>query len=83
MVRATWTVTGTPTISLSSGGTASYSSGSGSNSLVFTYAVGAGQTATNLAVTSINLAGGTIKDSVGNAANLFGPLPTFAGLNVK
>jgi hypothetical protein len=34
-------------------------------------------------VTSINLAGGTIKDSVGNAANLFGPLTTFAGLNVK
>jgi hypothetical protein len=83
MVRATWTVAGTPTISLSNGGTAYYSSGSGSNSLVFTYTVGAGQTATNLAVTSINLAGGTINDSVGNASNLSGPLTTFAGLNVN
>jgi len=83
MVRATWTVTGTPTISLSNGGTASYRSGSGSNLLVFTYPVGAGQTATNLAVTSINLAGGTINDSVGNAANLSGPLITFTDLNVN
>ena len=83
MVRATWTVTGTPTISLSSGGTAYYTSGSGSNSLVFTYTVGAGQTASNLAVTSINLAAGTINDSVGNASNVSGPLTTFTGLNVN
>src|SRR5262249_8656336 len=82
MVRATWAVTGTPTISLSSGGTASYSRGSGSNSLVFTYTVGAGQTATNLAVTSLNLAGGTIIDAVGNPANLSGPITKFTGLNV-
>ena len=36
------TVTGTPTLALNSGGTASYSSGSGGSTLTFNYTVGAG-----------------------------------------
>ncbi len=64
------TVTGTPTLSLSSGGTATYAGGSGSASLTFTYTVAAGQSATDLTVSSFNLAGGTVSDAAGNAANL-------------
>jgi hypothetical protein len=82
-VAGGWTVTGTPTLTLSDGGTAVYTSGSGTNSLVFTYTVGSLDSAANLAITSINLAGGTIKDSYGNAAVLSGPLTTFAGLSVN
>ena len=37
-----WTVSGSPTLTLNSGGTAYYSSGSGTNALVFNYVVGAG-----------------------------------------
>ena len=36
-------VTGTPTLTLNDGGTASYVSGSGSSALVFSYTVAAGQ----------------------------------------
>src|SRR5262249_55661164 len=36
-------VTGTPVLALNSGGTASYTSGSGGSTLSFTYTVGAGQ----------------------------------------
>ena len=77
-----WTVTGTPTFSLSSGGAATYSGGSGTNTLTFTYPVGAGDIATNLAITAVNLNGATIKDAVGNSANLTGAVTTFNGLNV-
>ncbi|HYG04456.1 MAG TPA: Ig-like domain-containing protein [Chryseosolibacter sp.] len=62
---------GTPTLTLSSGGTATYASGSGTTTLSFTYTVGAGETsATALAVTAFNLNGGTIKDNPTNDAIL-------------
>ncbi len=77
-----WTVTGTPTFSLNSGGTASYSGGSGTNTLTFTYTVRVGDSATNLTITAVNLNGATIKDAVGNSANLTGAVTTFNGLNV-
>jgi hypothetical protein len=83
MAAADWTVTGTPTLTLNSGGTAVYTGGTGTNSLVFAYKVGPGDIAANLAITSINLAGGTIKDSYGNAAVLTGPLTTFTGLSIN
>jgi hypothetical protein len=65
-------VTGTPIIALNDGGTATYQSGSGTNALVFTYTVAAGDTASDLALTSsgISLNGGTIQDLAGNTANL-------------
>ena len=66
------TVTGTPTLSLSSGGTASFTGGSGSSALTFAYTVAAGQSAADLAVTSFNLGAGTVVDVAGNAANLAG-----------
>lgn len=78
-----WTVTGSPRINLNTGGIATYSSGSGTSSLVFTYTVGGGDATTGLAITSFNLNGGTIKDAFGNTAVLTGPLTTFTGLAIN
>jgi hypothetical protein len=65
------TVAGTPTLSLNDGGTAAFVGGSGTNALTFSYTVGAGDANTaSLAVTAVNLAGGSIADAVGDAANL-------------
>ena len=61
---------GTPTLTLNDGGTATYSGGSGTNALTFSYTVGAGQNIAALAATAVNLNGGTIKDGAGNAASL-------------
>ncbi|WP_170303434.1 malectin domain-containing carbohydrate-binding protein [Reyranella soli] len=66
------TVTGTPTLSLSSGGKATYAGGSGGSSLAFTHMVASGQSASDLSVTSFNLEGGRVADAAGNAANLGG-----------
>lgn len=62
-------VTGSPTLTLNSGGTATYSSTVGAT-MNFTYTVLAGHNVTDLDVTAFNLAGGTVKDSRTNAANL-------------
>ena len=61
---------GTPTLTLNDGGTATYSGGSGTNALTFSYTVGAGQNTSDLAVTAVNLNAATITDGAGNAANL-------------
>jgi len=58
-------VTGSPTLSLNDGGTATYLSGSGTNALVFGYSVLVGQYTPNLAVTAFNLPNGaTVKAEV-------------------
>lgn len=72
------TVTGTPVLALNSGGSAVYSSGSGSSSLLFNYTVGAGDEADDLdynSVSALSLAGGGIIDGAGNAAVPALPLP--------
>ena len=69
---------GTPTLSLSNGGTASYSGGSGT-ALTFSYTVGAGQDTGDLAVTSFNLNGATLQDAAGNSASLSGAVTNPAG----
>jgi len=61
---------GTPSLALNDGGTATYSGGSGSNTLRFSYAVGASQNTSSLAVTAINLNTATITDGAGNPASL-------------
>src|SRR4029079_96125 len=73
-------VTGTPQLALNSGGTANYSSGSGTSTLAFTYTVAAGQNSPKLdytSTTALSLNGGTIFDTVTNpnAANLTLPAP--------
>src|SRR5262249_49143892 len=45
---------GTPTLALNDGGTATYSSGSGSNALVFSYTVAAGQNTADVAPAANN-----------------------------
>jgi len=64
------TVTGTPTLVLNDGGIATYTGGSGSSTLAFSYIVAAGQNTSDLAVQSVSLNGATIKDAAGNAADL-------------
>ena len=64
------TTGGTPTLTLNDGSTATYSGGSGTTALTFSYTVGAGQNTAALAATALNLNGGTIKDGAGNAASL-------------
>src|SRR5205823_10657404 len=61
---------GTPTMLLNDGGTATYTGGSGSSNLTFSYTVQAGRNTADLAVSSISLNGATIKDSWGIAADL-------------
>ena len=68
-------VTGTPQIALSLGSTrqANYSTGTGTNTMSFTYTVAASDIAANLdynGTTALALNSGTIKDSVGNNATL-------------
>ncbi|MGB8043484.1 MAG: calcium-binding protein, partial [Pseudolabrys sp.] len=71
---------GIPTLSLNNGGTASYSGGSGSNTLTFSYTVGAGQDTSDLAVTSFNLNGATVSDPAGNDAIVAGAVSNPSGI---
>ena len=64
------TVDGTPTMVLNDGGTATYVGGSGGTDLIFSYTVAAGENTADLAVTSFNLNGATVRDAAGNAASL-------------
>jgi len=57
-------VGGTPTLSLNDGGTATYTSGSGTHALNFSYTVAAGQDTPALAVTQVNLNGATVTNSI-------------------
>ena len=79
------TVTGTPTLTLNDGGVATYTGGSGTQALTFSYTVGANDSAVSaLAITQVNLPGGaTVTNLLGDAANLSGALKSFAGLQVN
>ena len=61
---------GTPTLTLNDGGTATYTGGSGTNALTFSYTVANGQNTSDLTVTAVNLNAATVHDGAGNAANL-------------
>jgi hypothetical protein len=73
------TTGGTPTLTLNDGGTASFVGGSGTGALTFNYTVAAGQNTADLAVTALNLNGGTIKDGAGNTAVVTGAVTNPAG----
>jgi hypothetical protein len=78
-------VTGTPELTLNTGGAGeviSYTGGSGTTTLTFTYTVQAGDNSADLdyvATTSLALNGGTIKDGANNAADLTLSTPGTAG----
>ena len=59
---------GVPTLTLNDGGTATYTGGSGTNALTFSYTVGAGQNTASLTATGLTLNGATVQNSLGNAA---------------
>lgn len=76
------TVTGTPLLALNSAGSATYTSGSGTSTLTFSYTVAPGQNSGHLDAASTNaltLNGGTITDSSGTGAILTLPAPGAAG----
>ena len=73
------TTNGTPTLSLNDGEVASYSGGSGSSQLSFTYTVASGDNTSALAVTAVNLNGGTVQDLNGHDADLSGAVGQPAG----
>jgi hypothetical protein len=77
-------VTGTPSLTLNDGGTATYASGSGTRTLVFDYTVaGTDSTVPALGVTGVNFpTGSAIKDANGNPANLSGANVTFSSLAI-
>jgi hypothetical protein len=66
------TAAGAPTLALNDGGSATYTGGSGTTGLTFSYTVAAGQNTADLVVSSFNLNGATIRDGAGNAADLSG-----------
>jgi len=68
--KDTMTVNGAPSLSLSSGGTAKYVSGSGTNTLQFKYEVGAGESAPDLEVSRYDLKG--VTDRAGKSVNIVG-----------
>ena len=74
------TVSGKPTLTLNDGGTASYVSGSGTNTLTFSYAVASGQNTPALQVTAVN---GTIADLAGNALSTSNLPETFTGVVIN
>src|SRR5205823_311787 len=61
------------------GGTATYTGGSGTSALTFSYTVAAGQNTSDLAVLALNPGAATIKDAAGNAAVLSGAATNPAG----
>ena len=73
------TVTGASILILNSGGIANYTSGSGSNKLIYTYTVGSGQNSPDLDYYSIASLGGTILDGSSNRINYALPAPRTAG----
>jgi len=71
-------VSGSPSLALNSGGSAIYSSGTGTSVLTFNYTVNTGQNSAHLDYSSISalfLNGGSIKDVATNSANLALPNP--------
>ena len=84
MSEAVMVTGGAPVLLLNDRGTATYVSGSGTNTLTFKYTVGA----TDKDVSTLGIwavqgpAGVTIKDGAGNTANMAGAVHSFAGLAV-
>jgi len=65
-------ITGTPIIVLANGGSATYTGGTGTNALTFSYTAAAGQATADLATAATNALTGTIKDLAGNAITAAG-----------
>jgi large repetitive protein len=76
-------VTGTPNLALNNGGTATYTNGSGNNSLIVSHRV-AGRTDRGRSDRDwMALNGGGVGDAAGNAANLRASTSPIAQRNVR
>ncbi|WP_257293341.1 VCBS domain-containing protein [Endozoicomonas sp. YOMI1] len=73
-------ITGIPALNLDTGGQATYSSGAGTDKLVFSYTVGSGEDSSDLDVGSLDLSSGSITDLAGNSVDV-STLPTGAQAN--
>ncbi len=73
-------ITGIPALNLDTGGQATYSSGAGTDKLVFNYTVGSGEDSSDLDVSSLDLSNGSITDLAGNSVDV-SSLPTGADVN--
>ena len=86
-LNAWWTITltlnmseavtvagGIPTLTLNDGGTATYTGGSGTKMLTFSYTVAAGQKTGNLKVIAVNLGSAKITNAAGSPADLAGAI---------
>ena len=65
-------VTGTPALALANGGAATYTGGTGTGTLTFSYTPAAGQTTADLATAASAALTGTINDLAGNAVTAAG-----------
>jgi hypothetical protein len=63
---------GIPALVLNDGGIATYTGGSGTSALTFSYTIAAGQNTSDLTVSFFSLNGATVQDIAGNIANLTG-----------
>jgi hypothetical protein len=61
---------GTPTLILNNGGVATYAGGSGTAGLTFSYGVAAGSNTPSLVATAVKLNGASVKDRIGQIADL-------------
>ena len=73
------TTHGVPTLSLNDNGVATYSGGSGTSLLTFTYTVATGENTPDLAITAFNPNGATAQDANGHAADFSGAVVNPAG----
>jgi hypothetical protein len=73
------TTHGVPTLSLNDGGVATYSGGSGTNELTFTYTVATGENTPDLAVTAFNPHGSTAQDANGHSVDFSAAVANPAG----
>lgn len=77
------TVTGTPSLILTDGSTATYFSGSGTANLVFTITLSPGQNVAGFGIAGVSLpTGAAIRDAAGNNATLNGAVITFPSLTL-
>jgi beta-glucanase (GH16 family) len=82
-MSAAVTVTGAPTLSLNDGGVATYTAGSGSTTLTFSYKVSSSDSdVAGLAITAVNLPNGAAISAGGVAANLANAPTTFPNLTI-
>lgn len=70
---------GTPALTLNNGKTATYTSGSGTTNLVFTYTTAVGDDTQSLSYAATNSLAGDIRDGGGNAFDLTLPAPGAVG----